>query len=509
MSAAPGQEAGRPRLTLGLIGLIAVILALGFWSVRPPPPIERSALGFDGLVRWLSAQEMPARRYTGGGPLFTDAMTLRVLPLYDPNPNESASNRVPVGGEAQDPDLEATLRPIPAEVIAQKIEDQPTLLILPKWRDGVRRQGVRHEALLINAGADDPLEALSHATTDPEGREAWEEPRASEAHDAAPQEAAAPEEDAEASEGDPVNLEGARINPPLSDSVDEGGELIPLPRLLPVTDPVTETVQIPAPGRLGGGSVALAAPQYAQAGPGCMALLGDSEAGLVFQCKWRDLAFWVLSDPDLLNNHGLAEPDNQAFANGLFAYLRGETGAAPGDEIVMDYSTFHWVSSGEARGRSLSDLLRYVEPPFAWLWIAVLLAFAVALWRSGVRERPLMALFTEGYAAARQAAFEAQARLMRATGRDGALLRALAAAREAALCDVMLGQEERSGARGERMVAHVSRRDPDLGARLQSVLSAVAGLPDRVPADIAAQALSDLETVYQEALASAGLESMR
>ena len=48
------------------------------------PPIERSALGFDGLVAWLNADEIETRRFMGQGPLSGERVGLRILPLYDP-----------------------------------------------------------------------------------------------------------------------------------------------------------------------------------------------------------------------------------------------------------------------------------------------------------------------------------------------------------------------------------------------------------------------------------------
>ena len=473
MSAASQHKAGPPWITLAFITVMTGLIALAILAARPAPPVERSAFGFDGLARWLTAQGVPARRADGGGPVSLEGAGLRVLPLYDTDP----TRRRTVFDDGFDPDLNPDVREIQAWAVLEKLRQAPTVIVLPKWRDGVRRQGVRHEALLINAGANAPVSVLEVE------------------QDAAPDEGAEREAEPAAQAGAP-----------------EPGRTVRLPRLSAVEGDVRTTQTIPVPGRFGG-QVRLAAPQFAEAGPACDAIVGDDARGLVFRCAGQGRAFWVVSDPDLLNNHGLTHDDNQAFSTALMEHLRAEAAGlegfgdegTPGETIVIDYTSHTWVVNGAPRGRQLSDLLRYVQPPFVWLWLASALLFAAALWRGAVRERPILQAFTHGYGSARRIAFQAQARLMRATGRDGALLRVLAEARTARLCELLIGQGE--GASADRLIAQLRRRDPSLGERLERILKAIAALPDRLPAETAGQALRDLETVYQEACAFAGVET--
>ena len=488
MSASRPPRNRPPWLTLALLAALAALAALAVLAARPAPPVERSAIGFDGLALWLTAEGVSARRHTGAGPLSLDETGLRVLPLYDTDPTRGQSD--PADGF--DPDLNRDVRPIAASVLLEKLAQAPSVIVLPKWRDGVRRQGVRHEDLLINAGAGDPvtvIEANGHS------RFARSEPADADRSEAPP------EEGAEAGVKPQGETGAPRSDPPLR-----------LPRLAPVEGDVRTVQTLAAPGRFGG-QVRLAAPQYAEAGPDCAAIVGADERGLVFRCARGEAPFWVVSDPDLLNNHGLVHAENRTFAAALLEHLRAEAAGsdrfqsdAPGvAAIVIDYANHAWVVDGAPRGRDLSDLLRYVQPPFVWLWLAAALLFAAALWRGAVRERPLVTVFRQGHGAARRIAFQAQARLMRATGRDGALLRALAEARAARLCEILIGPGE--AARTDRLIAQLRRRDPALGERVERMLGAVAELPDRVPAETAAQALRDLESVYQEACAFAGAET--
>lgn len=490
MSPAQSRRAGPPWVTLALLALLAVAAALIVLFVRPPPPLERSAIGYDGLARWLTAQDMPVEVFGGAGPLASDGVGLRILALYDSDPTEivALSPETPF-----DRDLLADMSFVTAPTIAAKVADIPTVIIWPKWRDGVRLRGVRHRELLINAGAGDPpVELVLEGSAERVLREAGF--------------VAEDSDEARTGEAEEITIVESETG---ADAADDGEPAAPdplvWPRLLPVGGDVRRIEEISAPGRLGG-RVRLAAPQYAQAGEACEALVGDAMLGLVFECRWGEVMFWVVSDPDLLNNHGLTDPANRRFATALVERLRGEAAAGA---VLIDYSTHNWVIDGEPRGRELSDLLRYFQAPFIWLWLAAALMFAAAVWRGAVREQPLATVFAFGHGATRRIAFQAQARLMRATGRDGALLRALAAARAAALCDVMLGRDERGGARTERMLVQLTRRDESLGARLSELLSAIAQLPDRLPADAAERTLHHLETLYQEARASAGAESPR
>jgi hypothetical protein len=59
---------------------------------------------------------------------------------------------------------------------------------------------------------------------------------------------------------------------------------------------------------------------------------------LIGEIRQRDRRIWVLSDPDLISNHGLAREGNAALAVALFNRLRGRDGSVVFDETVHGYA---------------------------------------------------------------------------------------------------------------------------------------------------------------------------
>lgn len=485
-----------------LIGVVCVAMAAAIFLARPPtPPVSASAFGFDGLARWLTREEVATRRFQGGYGLDPEGIGLRILPLYDDDPNERLVSFVQNNDEDSSltsderAHLNAEIVPIPSYVVLRKVETIPTLIVLPKWRDGVRLSGLRHRDFLIDAGAGTPVATLYRTGSPPEPVEDEADPGDSEAG-----------EDEAATESEPVMVGDVEIEITERDSGAQSDaekrEITPLqlPVLAPVVGDLGETQSIALPGELGGGSVRLSVPQYASAGEACEAIVGTQERGLVFACTFLEHEFWVVTDPDLLNSYGLTYAENRAFASTLIETLRGE------GEVIVDYTTSSWVFQ-EPRGRDISDLYRYFQPPFLWLWLAALGLFALAFWRGAVREGPLARIFTEGYAVARRTVFVAQARLMRATGRDGALVRALTRARVAMLADLVLGRDDSRPDRTQRILAFLERRDEALADRFKAYLHNLSSLPDRVPPEMARNALIELETIYTQARALVGVKS--
>lgn len=109
---------------------------------------------------------------------------------------------------------------------------------------------------------------------------------------------------------------------------------------------------------------ALYAPQVFRDGE-CEPLVGDRQAMILAECETYDRAagaygkVWVLSDPDLLNNHGLSLGDNAAIAALLLPEIAGDR------RIVVDYTQSAWsdVAQAETPKRTWSDLLRFFAYP--------------------------------------------------------------------------------------------------------------------------------------------------
>ncbi|MDQ6432800.1 DUF4350 domain-containing protein [Mesorhizobium sp. LHD-90] len=118
----------------------------------------------------------------------------------------------------------------------------------------------------------------------------------------------------------------------------------------------------------------------------------------------KDEPFFVLTDPDLLNNAALKDPERAAAAIGLIDMVR------PNDEPVAFDLTLH----GANRKHDLMKLL--LEPPFLALTLAILAAAALALLHGLGRFGPAQAE-TRAIPFGKRALVDTTARLMRRAGR--------------------------------------------------------------------------------------------
>ena len=60
---------------------VAIVAVVVLTSARKAFDLDRSAIGFDGLVTWLSKNGVEARTFAGGDRLTGDRVGLRVYPL--------------------------------------------------------------------------------------------------------------------------------------------------------------------------------------------------------------------------------------------------------------------------------------------------------------------------------------------------------------------------------------------------------------------------------------------
>lgn len=440
---------GFPLVSAGVALALVLLMVLGIMTLDRAPRLERSAMGMDGLGLLLEREGLGVRQFSGGGALSPDGISLRVLPLYTTRLSEFV---LPFGTVQADPHLQANIRPISRAAVTQKLRTLPTLIIYPKWRDGVRRTGLLHpEFLALERGETDLLPALSHSSED--------------------------------ALDDAADVEGETIRAPLR-----------LPRIQGPSRDVVQAQSIILPYEYGGDTVELVAPQWASVPENCASRVGEADRALVLSCRWDGHEFWVVSDPDLLNNYGLMQAGNAPFAVSLVEQL------AAGGDVLLDYSVQAWLSDDARRGRSWRDLLRYFEPPFLWAWLAALMLFLLVFWRGSVRDRPAMQPFSFAHGAARRTVLQAQARLMRQTRRDGALVRTIAALRVHTLCRHFLGREGRGADPAARLIDVIAGKNTDIAARFATRLAEIAELPDRLSPEAASAELARLETVYEEVL---------
>ncbi|MER8591617.1 DUF4350 domain-containing protein [Mesorhizobium sp. M1182] len=128
---------------------------------------------------------------------------------------------------------------------------------------------------------------------------------------------------------------------------------------------------------------------------------GSGKAVLI---EFQDKPFFILTDPDLINNSALGDADKAAAVRDLIQWLR------PGKGLVMFDLTLH----GGARKYDLAKLL--VEPPFLALTLTILIAAALAFLHGLGRFGPPR-IDQRAIAFGKRALVDTTAMLMRRAGR--------------------------------------------------------------------------------------------
>jgi len=417
-----------PRGTVLVIALGVAAIAILLWltSGERERNLRQSAVGFDALAIWLRDSGQPARVASGWERIDPADVWLRILPLYD----------VDLDARRSQPDNEKAILAHQSEVdirleeLREKIWYLPTLVVLPKWRSGMRLTGVAHPDLLNDEGAVE-------------------------------------------------ELVGELLGTP--------GEFVP-----PTGDFGTFT------SSFGDGS--LQATLYlprALKGSGCDPLIGTAEAMILGFCMLEvptddqpnyDNSFWLLTDPDLMNAHGLRLGDNADIATETVAYL------ASGELAVIDYMTSVWSNrrSNNAE-RSWADLLRFFGPPFGVLWAGLAATVALVLWRATVRYgAPLHR--TTGRRASKDVSVEATARILRLSGHDDELVSALVRQRLDLAAGELMGPHFRADTDAlTRMVDWIRPRNAELA-------EALARSADAQDGEDPLQRLDDFETTLAQVL---------
>src|SRR5262249_7333199 len=138
--------------------------------------------------------------------------------------------------------------------------------------------------------------------------------------------------------------------------------------------------------------------------------------------------YWLLADPDLLDNHGLTQGANARLAAEVLPQL------ADGRPVIVDLTTstiFDTAPKEEPR-RSWSELLRFLAPPFTAAWAAFLLMVVLVLWRAWIRMGPIDAVGDqEAWSAAGATGTKEEA--MSGEGAAGTRVESFRAAREVSI----------------------------------------------------------------------------
>jgi Domain of unknown function (DUF4350) len=103
-------------------------------------------------------------------------------------------------------------------------------------------------------------------------------------------------------------------------------------------------------------------------------IIGDADGMLLGQLRDKNRRIWVLSDPDIISNHGLARSGNAALAVAIIERLRSGSGS-----IVFDETIHGFIA---ASGNPLQFLFRF---PFVMATIQAAIAIALLLWATVTR----------------------------------------------------------------------------------------------------------------------------
>jgi Domain of unknown function (DUF4350) len=109
-------------------------------------------------------------------------------------------------------------------------------------------------------------------------------------------------------------------------------------------------------------------------GPGLRPLIAGDRGMLLAEFSERNRRVWILSDPDVISNHGLAREGNAALAVAIVKLLRGAEGKVVFDEIVHGFVA-----------KPLSPFFLLFSFPFVVATVQALIAIALLLWATMAR----------------------------------------------------------------------------------------------------------------------------
>ncbi|MEM7438872.1 MAG: hypothetical protein AAF393_04680 [Pseudomonadota bacterium] len=419
------RRIGPERIIIGVL-VVLVIGAMVYMSSQRQQALRSSPAGLDGLRTWLVTEGLSAQNFTGGWPLDEDEIGLNILPLYDTqlnNPRTAPTTQKELILQQDEYDLSS------AQIVT-KARRVKTLLVLPKWRSGMRLTGLAHPFLLVDQ---------------------------------------------------------ARVKTGLGMFLEDG----PV-QLIYARQPFTEFAY-------GDDLNAVVYASQMFSAPGCTPILGHTDAMILGECKLvgsdGEQTILILSDPDLINNHGLRLGDNAFIVRDFVRDI------ADDQQVIIDYSRRSWLTSGrerEQRDRTWSDLARFFSPPFTLMWVGLALALLATLWRSAARFGPVAGSKT-GLSASKMMAVGARAQLMRLTNQDGALVDEYAKARLATTANTLFGPAHgRRFASAEAFLGYTKRRHPNRAPRLTQVLNNIAAMPPGAPTAQAMAAVTDLEDILEQ-----------
>ena len=315
------QKIGADKIILGLLAVL-VLGAFFYVSNQRQQALRSSPAGLDGLQIWLSRSGLDVQSFSGGWPVNAEEVGLQIIPLYDTDLNdrrEQPETQEELIFQQDEYDLEGF-------VVREKASTVPTLVVLPKWRTGMRLTGLAHPLLLAEKDRVAQISDVMIAGVET-GVSYTNQPFTGFSYSG--------------SKGDDYR------------AVIYAAQTLTAPQCRPIVGTQEAMILAKCPlDRVG-------------------------EKTDVF----------VLSDPDFLSNHGLLLGDNALAVQDWIASETGENRVLI-DYSRENWLTVDVTAS--TRDRTWADLLRFFQPPFTLMWAGLVLAVALTLWRAAVRFGPLL-----------------------------------------------------------------------------------------------------------------------
>ncbi|MEM9733564.1 MAG: hypothetical protein AAF903_08780 [Pseudomonadota bacterium] len=354
--------------TLGRLALAIIVLALLVWAwlsfrtVALDDSLLAPSVAYETAVRdgvFERSRLVPGQRYEADDDRF------RILPLY----SRLRGRVLPRSRrETAHSERDQSPRPMANYMVRRKARGLETLLIAPKWRWGVAKNAQLHPALLVERQRPSFLIGTRNVL---------------------------PFFQRDASWGEPIKI---TTNDKRFAALDG--------RAFVAHNLQTLSVR--------------------QAKPYCEPVVTAAGGMLLGHCTFRrdrnaGKRFWLLTDPDLLNNLGMGFGDNAAIARDLLTALAAKR------KVILDTTTTYSGPDGRTRrkGPDLSELLQYLAPPYTGIWIAAGVLLLLMIWHALRRSGPLRAgdpgRLTAPGQTSRATTIAADASLMAAstTARDG------------------------------------------------------------------------------------------
>ncbi|MHA3976430.1 hypothetical protein ACW9UR_01980 [Halovulum sp. GXIMD14794] len=212
----------------------------------------------------------------------------------------------------------------------------------------------------------------------------------------------------------------------------------------------------------------------------CAPVLSAGPGHLLIRCERAHGPVWLLSDPDLMNNHGLRLAENAAIAAAELERMSG------GKPMLLDNTNFILVQDQTSApdARSWAELGRFFVWPYALAWVGLAALTVLLLWRSWVRLGPAQRLFDDQLGPARTVSITAKARILRMAGNDPRLLAAHVENRLRRIERKLFGNAG-SADPVERITTFIGRKDPDLaGGFKQAAATAMTPATGTPPAQL-------------------------